>query len=62
MNLVRLIISRVPFVPALVKAKAKNYLVLKKHYEMIEETSFYDAMTGIFNRRYLDNYLKKFVG
>ena len=47
-----------PVVPALVKAKAKNYLVLKKHYEMIEETSFYDAMTGIFNRRYLDNYLK----
>jgi len=48
-----------PAQPAVVKAKAQNYLALKKHHDMLEGFSFKDALTGLFNRRYLDEHLER---
>ena len=48
-----------PAPPAVVLAKAKNYLALKKQREMLEKYSFRDELTGIFNRRYLMEYLSE---
>lgn len=48
-----------PAQPAVVRAKAQNYLALKKHHDMLEGFSFKDGLTGLFNRRYLNEHLER---
>jgi diguanylate cyclase (GGDEF)-like protein len=48
-----------PAPAAVVRAKAKNYLDIKRQHDLLAKFSFKDALTGIFNRRYLMEYLAK---
>lgn len=48
-----------PVQPAVVKAKAKNYLAMKRHQDMLAGFSFNDGLTGIFNRRYFNECLAR---
>jgi diguanylate cyclase (GGDEF)-like protein len=48
-----------PIHPLVIKARIKNHLALKNQRDILEKFSFRDALTGIFNRRYLDEALKK---
>jgi diguanylate cyclase (GGDEF)-like protein len=44
---------------AIIKARIKNYLELKKNSDILEKFSFIDGLTGLFNRRYLDDAIAK---
>jgi diguanylate cyclase (GGDEF)-like protein len=48
-----------PVNPSIIKARVKNHLELKRYRDMLEELSTIDGLTGIANRRYLDEVLEK---
>jgi len=48
-----------PFSPVIVKARVQTHVELKKQREFLESLSFRDGLTGIFNRRRYDEYLKE---
>lgn len=47
-----------PLVPQIIKARVKNQLMQKRQRDELENLSSIDALTGIANRRRLDEYLK----
>ncbi len=47
-----------PFHIPTVKARVKTHLELKRHRDFLEMLSYCDGLTGIYNRRRLDEYLK----
>lgn len=48
-----------PVNPSIIKARVKNHLELKRYRDILEELSMIDGLTGISNRRYLDEVLEK---
>ena len=48
-----------PFSMAIVKARIKTHLELKRHRDILEHLSSYDGLTGIPNRRRFDEYIKQ---
>ncbi|MBP2633045.1 MAG: diguanylate cyclase response regulator [Firmicutes bacterium] len=48
-----------PACASIIKARIKNHLALKKYNDLLEKLSYIDELTGLFNRRYLDEVLKK---
>jgi len=48
-----------PFHPPMVKARVEMQLNLKRKQELLEKFAFIDALTEIYNRRRLDETLKK---
>jgi len=48
-----------PFSPAILKARVKNHLQLKKYRDILENLSQMDGLTGLANRRYFDEVLDK---
>ncbi|MBP2654371.1 MAG: diguanylate cyclase [Firmicutes bacterium] len=46
-----------PISPSIVKARVKNHLELKRYRDILEKQSRIDGLTGIANRRYLDEVL-----
>jgi len=48
-----------PFRPVVVKARIRTHLELKKHREQLEYLSNNDGLTGIPNRRRLDEYMQQ---
>ncbi len=47
-----------PFSMAIVKARVRTHLELKRHRDMLEKLSAIDGLTGIANRRRFDEYLE----
>jgi len=47
-----------PIVPQIIKARVKNHLTQKHQRDELENLSAIDALTGIANRRRLDEYLE----
>jgi len=48
-----------PSNPAIIKARVKNHLGLKKYRDILERISLIDGLTGIANRRHFDQTLEK---
>ncbi len=48
-----------PFSPAIVNARIKNHLELKRQRDILENLTAIDGLTGIPNRRRFDEYLKE---
>jgi diguanylate cyclase (GGDEF)-like protein len=48
-----------PSNPAIIKARVKNHLALKKYRDILERISLIDGLTGIANRRHFDQTLEK---
>jgi len=48
-----------PVSPSVVKARVKNHLALKRYRDILEKQARIDALTGLANRRYLDEFLDK---
>lgn len=48
-----------PFNPAVVKARVKNHMELKKYRDMLANLSSLDGLTGIANRRCFDEHLDR---
>jgi len=48
-----------PSCASIIKARVKNHLALKQYNDLLEKLSYVDGLTGLFNRRYLDEALKK---
>ena len=48
-----------PSNPAIIKARVKNHLELKKYRDILERISLIDGLTGIANRRNFDQTLEK---
>ncbi|MBP2649815.1 MAG: diguanylate cyclase response regulator [Firmicutes bacterium] len=48
-----------PVSPSVMKARVKNHLALKRYRDILEEQARIDALTGLANRRYLDEFLDK---
>lgn len=46
-----------PLHPAIVKARVRTHLCLHQQKELLESLAKYDGLTGIYNRRYLDEKL-----
>lgn len=46
-----------PIRPAVIRARIKNHIELKRNRDYLEEISMIDGLTGIPNRRRLDEYL-----
>ncbi|MBF0530866.1 MAG: diguanylate cyclase [Deltaproteobacteria bacterium] len=46
-----------PINPAIVKARVRNHLELKRYQDILKKLSFLDGLTGILNRRYFDQSL-----
>ncbi|WP_045214677.1 diguanylate cyclase [Desulfonatronovibrio magnus] len=46
-----------PIRPAVVRARVKNHLELKRYRDYLENISMKDGLTGVANRRRLDEYL-----
>lgn len=46
-----------PINPAVVKARVKTHLTLKRQTDLLKQMVFIDGLTGIFNRRYFDDRL-----
>tara|TARA_B100000315_G_scaffold259363_1_gene315109 strand:- start:3247 stop:4158 length:912 start_codon:yes stop_codon:yes gene_type:complete len=47
-----------PIVPQIIKARIKNHMTQKRQRDELENLSSIDALTGIANRRRLDEYLE----
>ena len=47
-----------PIVPQIIKARVKNHLTQKRQRDELENLSVIDALTGIANRRRLEEYLE----
>jgi len=47
-----------PFIPAIVKARVRTHVELKRRGDMLERLSNFDALTGIANRRRFDEFLQ----
>lgn len=48
-----------PACAPIIKARIKNHLALKRYNDLLEKLSYVDELTGLFNRRYLDELLRK---
>ena len=48
-----------PVHPEVIKARVRNHLALKRYAECLARLSFIDGLTGIANRRYLDERLQQ---
>ncbi|RKZ51523.1 MAG: diguanylate cyclase response regulator [Candidatus Parabeggiatoa sp. nov. 3] len=48
-----------PCRPPLVKARVKTYLELKRQYDIVENISEIDGLTGVSNRRHFDQVLEQ---
>lgn len=48
-----------PFNPAIVKARVRNHLELKKYRDTLANLSVLDGLTGIANRRQFDHHLER---
>ncbi|MGQ9660177.1 MAG: diguanylate cyclase domain-containing protein [Thermochromatium sp.] len=48
-----------PFSPAIVRARVRNQINLKLRTDQLEQVAMQDGLTGIPNRRYLDQRLKE---
>ncbi len=48
-----------PSNPAIIRARVKNHLELKKYRDILERISLIDGLTGIANRRHFDQTLEK---
>ncbi|TMV18292.1 diguanylate cyclase [Paenibacillus thermoaerophilus] len=48
-----------PFNPAVVKARVKNHIELKRHRDFLKRISSIDGLTGLANRRRFDEYFEK---
>lgn len=48
-----------PSSPAIINARVKNHLELKKYRDILEQLSLIDGLTGIANRRHFDETLEK---
>ncbi|MGE0084592.1 MAG: diguanylate cyclase [Desulfococcaceae bacterium] len=48
-----------PFSMAIVKARVRTHLELKRHRDMLEHLSSFDGLTGIPNRRRFDEFLEQ---
>jgi diguanylate cyclase (GGDEF)-like protein len=46
-----------PFSPAVVRARVRNHLELKRQRDILRGLSFLDGLTGVANRRRLDQFL-----
>ena len=46
-----------PFHPVIVKARVNTHIILKKQRDLLEKMSLLDGLTGIANRRKMDEYL-----
>jgi len=47
-----------PINPAVVRARVKTQLTLKRQSDLMRKLVFLDGLTGVFNRRYLDQQLQ----
>ncbi len=48
-----------PINPSIVQARVKNQMEVKKQRDYLEKLSTIDSMTGVYNRRYLDECLSR---
>lgn len=48
-----------PVKPSIIKARVKNHLELKKYRDILEKLLLVDSLTGLANRRYLDEFFDK---
>lgn len=48
-----------PSNPAIIRARVKNHLELKRYRDILEQISLIDGLTGIANRRHFDQTLEK---
>lgn len=48
-----------PFSPAIVRARVRNHLELKRHRDFLENLSATDGLTGIPNRRHFEQILER---
>ena len=48
-----------PISPPIVKARVRNHLLLKRQADLLRQLSFLDGLTGIANRRRLDEALRR---
>jgi diguanylate cyclase (GGDEF)-like protein len=46
-----------PFSPAVIRARVRNHLELKRQRDILRSLSFRDGLTGLANRRQLDQFL-----
>ena len=51
-----------PISPAIVRARVDTHMNLKRKTDMLERFALLDGLTGIHNRRYFDEQLKKEIG
>lgn len=48
-----------PFCPAIVKARVRNHLELKRYRDLLENLAATDGLTGVPNRRHFDQALER---
>lgn len=48
-----------PFAPAIVRARVRNHLELKRQRDLLERIAMIDGLTGIANRRHFEQALRK---
>jgi diguanylate cyclase (GGDEF)-like protein len=47
-----------PINPRIVRARVKTHLTMKRQADLLRQWVYIDGLTGVFNRRYLDEHLK----
>lgn len=47
-----------PVNPAVVRARVKSHLMLKRQSDILRNLAFLDGLTGVYNRRYFDHHLQ----
>ena len=48
-----------PFCPAIIRARVRNHLELKRYRDLLEAMSMTDGLTGLPNRRHFDQHLDR---
>jgi diguanylate cyclase (GGDEF)-like protein len=48
-----------PFCPAIIKARVRNHLELKRYRDLLETLATTDGLTGVPNRRHFDDFLSR---